>query len=131
MNITGLFGRRSVLKAGALLGGLSALLSRAAVADAQERNDSSAREAVADEVRMAEIPLNPTAKVTVERRGQIVLIGINRPYIHNRVDPETYAGLAMAYYQYMIMTLRCGLPSCLGTVTIFPEASTLMRLRQS
>jgi len=49
---------------------------------------------------MAEIPLNPTAKVTVERRGQIVLIGINRPYIHNRVDPETYAGLAMAYYQY-------------------------------
>jgi hypothetical protein len=27
MSITGLFGRRSVLKAGALLGGLSALLS--------------------------------------------------------------------------------------------------------
>ena len=35
MNITGVFGRRSVLKAGALLGGLSALLSRAALADAQ------------------------------------------------------------------------------------------------
>src|SRR6266516_4013593 len=100
MNITGLFGRRSVLKAGALLGGLSALLSRAALADAQERNDSSARGAVADEARMADIPLNSSAKVTVERRGQIVLIGINRPYIHNRVDPETYAGLAMAYYQY-------------------------------
>jgi hypothetical protein len=45
MNITGLFGPRSVLKAGALLGGLSALPSRAALADAQERNDSSAREA--------------------------------------------------------------------------------------
>jgi hypothetical protein len=100
MNFTGLFGRRSVLKAGALLGGLSALPSRAALADAQERNDSSAREAVADEARMADIPLNSSAKVTVERRGQIVLIGINRPYIHNRVDPETYAGLAMAYYQY-------------------------------
>jgi enoyl-CoA hydratase/carnithine racemase len=27
-------------------------------------------------------------------------IGINRPYIHNRIDPETYAGLARAYYQY-------------------------------
>src|SRR5205823_11536392 len=76
------------------------LLSRAALADAQERNDSSAREAVADEARVADIPLNSTAKVTVERRGQIVLIGINRPYIHNRVDPETYAGLATAYYQY-------------------------------
>jgi enoyl-CoA hydratase len=35
----------------------------------------------------------------VERRGQTVLIGINRPYIHNRIDPETYSGLATAYYQ--------------------------------
>src|SRR5271170_6810959 len=49
---------------------------------------------------MAEIPLRVTSKVTVERRGQIVLIGINRPYIQNRVDPETYLGLAKAYYQY-------------------------------
>jgi enoyl-CoA hydratase/carnithine racemase len=46
------------------------------------------------------VPLSSNAKVTVERRGQIVLIGINRPYIHNRIDPETYAGLAQAYYQY-------------------------------
>jgi len=99
MNISGLFERRSVLKAGALLGGVSALLARAQAADAAER-DGSAGEAVADEVKMAEIPPSPTAKVTVERRGQIVLIGINRPYIHNRIDPETYAGLASAYYQY-------------------------------
>jgi enoyl-CoA hydratase len=49
---------------------------------------------------MAETPLSPTSKVTVERRGQIVLIGINRPSIQNRVDPETYLGLAKAYYQY-------------------------------
>ena len=27
---------------------------------------------------MADIPLSPEAKVTIERRGQIVLIGINR-----------------------------------------------------
>ena len=83
----------------ALLGGLSALLARAAAADATER-DGSASEAVAVEVKMTEVPLSPAAKVTVERRGQIVLIGINRPYIHNRIDPETYAGLARAYYQY-------------------------------
>src|SRR5581483_3893331 len=100
MNITGLFGRRSVLKAGALLGGLSAVLARPAAVDAQERSDSNVRETMADETRMANIPLSSTAKVTVERRGQIVLIGINRPHIHNRVDPETYAGLAAAYYQY-------------------------------
>ena len=97
MNIMGLLERRSVLKAGALLGGLSALLARAATADAAERYSG---EAVADEVKMGEIPLSPTAKVTVERRGQLALIGINRPYIQNRIDPETYAGLARAYYQY-------------------------------
>jgi enoyl-CoA hydratase len=99
MNITGLPERRSVLKAGAVLGGLSALLARAPAADATERDDS-AGEAVSDEVKMAEIPLSPEAKVTVERRGQVVLIGINRPYIRNRIDPETYAGLARAYHQY-------------------------------
>ena len=99
MNIMGLLERRSVLKAGALLGGLSALLARAVTADATEP-DSGASEALADEVKMAEIPLSTAAKVTVERRGQTVLIGINRPYIHNRIDPETYAGLARAYYQY-------------------------------
>ena len=49
---------------------------------------------------MAETPLRASSKVTVERRGQIVLIGINRPSAHNRVDPETYLGLAKAYYQY-------------------------------
>jgi hypothetical protein len=97
MNITGLFERRSVLKAGAVLGGLSAVLARAPAAGAVERDGG---EAVADDVKMAEIPLSSTAKVTVERRGQIVLIGLNRPYIHNRVDPETFAGLATAYYQY-------------------------------
>ncbi|HWY84826.1 MAG TPA: enoyl-CoA hydratase-related protein, partial [Roseiarcus sp.] len=49
---------------------------------------------------MAETPVGVTSKVTVERRGQIVLIGINRPSIHNRVDPETYLGLAKAYFHY-------------------------------
>lgn len=52
------------------------------------------------EVRMADIPLSATAKVTVERRGQIVLIGINRPYIQNRIDPEAFLALAKAYYDY-------------------------------
>jgi enoyl-CoA hydratase len=34
------------------------------------------------------------------RRGQIVLFGINRPYLQNRIDPETFEKLAEAYYQY-------------------------------
>jgi len=51
-------------------------------------------------VRMADIPYTSKTKITVERRGQIVLIGINRPYIDNRIDPEAMEGLAKAYYDY-------------------------------
>lgn len=98
MNIGALFERRSLLKAAAALGGLSTFAGRrGALAD--ERSKAS-EVAATGEVRMADIPLGPDAKVTVERRGQIVLIGINRPYIHNRIDPETYSGLAQAYYRY-------------------------------
>jgi len=49
---------------------------------------------------MDDIPLSPDAKVTVERRGQIVLIGINRPQNFNRIDPEAFYGLATAYYDF-------------------------------
>ena len=49
---------------------------------------------------MADVPFTEATKLTVERRGQIVLIGINRPYIQNRIDPETFQALAKAYYDY-------------------------------
>jgi enoyl-CoA hydratase len=52
------------------------------------------------ETRMVDVPLSATTKLTIERRGQIVLIGINRPYIQNRIDPETYQALAKAFYDY-------------------------------
>jgi enoyl-CoA hydratase len=100
MGIAGLFARRNVLKATAVLGGLSMLSERSASAQADQRNSDGAIEGHSDNVRMADIPPSSAAKITVERRGQIVLIGINRPYIHNRVDPETFLGLAKAYYQY-------------------------------
>jgi enoyl-CoA hydratase len=100
MGIAGLFARRNLLKATAVLGGLSILPERTASAQADQRNSDGRVEGRPDEVRLADIPPNSTAKITVERRGQIVLIGINRPYIHNRVDPETFLGLAKAYYQY-------------------------------
>jgi enoyl-CoA hydratase len=100
MKIAGLFERRSLLKAAAALGGLSALSGRGAAAQADGQNSDVAIEAPSDQLKMADIPLSSTAKVTVERRGQIVLIGINRPYIQNRIDPETFLGLAKAYYQY-------------------------------
>src|SRR5271154_5266774 len=53
-----------------------------------------------DKSHMIDIPLSTGAKITVERRGQIVLIGINRPQMFNRIDPETFYGLAAAYYDF-------------------------------
>ena len=52
------------------------------------------------EVKMVDISTSPSHKITVERRGEIVLIGINRPAIQNRLDPEAYLALAKAYYDY-------------------------------
>jgi enoyl-CoA hydratase len=48
----------------------------------------------------ATIPSQSTDKVTVERRGQVVLIGINRPSFDNRIDPDTFSALARAYFDY-------------------------------
>jgi enoyl-CoA hydratase/carnithine racemase len=36
----------------------------------------------------------------VERREQIVLIGINRPQLFNRIDPEAFYGSASAYRDF-------------------------------
>ncbi|EHR01225.1 enoyl-CoA hydratase/carnithine racemase [Bradyrhizobium sp. WSM471] len=49
---------------------------------------------------MADIPYSERTKITIERKGHIVLIGINRPGIDNRLDPEATENLARAYYQY-------------------------------
>ena len=49
---------------------------------------------------MSDILLSTGARITVERRGQIVLIGINRPKMFNHIDPEAFYGLAKAYYDF-------------------------------
>jgi enoyl-CoA hydratase/carnithine racemase len=49
---------------------------------------------------MANIPYDQRAKITIERKGQTVLIGINRPYIDNRLDPDATESLARAYYDF-------------------------------
>src|ERR1700740_602417 len=89
--------RRSFLKiAAAALGGAStvrALPALGAPEGPPEQTDTA-------DATLQDVPLSSGAKVTRERRGQIVLIGINRPYIQNRVDPETCEKLAKAYYQY-------------------------------
>jgi enoyl-CoA hydratase len=89
-------GRRKFLKIATALGGAStvgALPSLAGVSHTSQQTDTSVR-------TLQDVPLSSAAKLTVERRGQIVLFGIHRPYIENRIDPETFEKLAEAYYQY-------------------------------
>src|SRR5271156_3361178 len=45
-------------------------------------------------------PSGSIGKVTVERRDELVLIGLNRPDFYNRVDPDTLSALARAYFEY-------------------------------
>jgi enoyl-CoA hydratase len=49
---------------------------------------------------LTDVPLSSSATVTAERRGEIVLIGLNRPFIQNRLDPPTRVRLAETLYQY-------------------------------
>ena len=69
-----------------------ALLNLAGAQDTSQQGDAPAT--------LQDVPFSSGAKLTTERREQIVLFGINRPYIQNRIDPETFEKLAEAYYQY-------------------------------
>jgi hypothetical protein len=63
-------------------------------------NAAHSQEEKTGDARMVDIPLSPDTKVAVKRRGQIVLIAINRPQMFNRIDPETFYRLAKAYYDF-------------------------------
>jgi len=52
------------------------------------------------ETRLEPVALAPENNLTVERRDQVVLLGFNRPYIQNRVNPEMYLALGKALYGY-------------------------------
>lgn len=81
-------GRRAVLSG-------AALTAFAAAARAQGQPSSAAQATM-----LADVPLGPSATITVERRGEIALVGLNRPFIQNRIDPPTRARLAEALYRY-------------------------------
>jgi enoyl-CoA hydratase/carnithine racemase len=50
--------------------------------------------------RLADAPAGSGTTVTVERRGDIALVGLNRPFIQNRIDPPTRLRLAEIFYAY-------------------------------
>lgn len=78
MSNSGMVERRSILKTAATFGGPSTLAVIApAVSEAAQESES--RAAAAQMVRLEDVPAGPNAKITIERRGRIVLLGINRP----------------------------------------------------
>lgn len=81
--------RRDFMRAGAGAAALAAGLGngRTAVAQAAPGAASPAPTAAAP------------GKVALERRGAILLIGIDRPQAQNRLDPPILIGLGKAYYQ--------------------------------
>jgi enoyl-CoA hydratase len=81
-------GRRALLKG-------TALLAVAATARGQGQAPPTPTATT-----LTDVPLGPSVTVTVERRGDIVLVGLNRPYIQNRIDPPTRIRLAETFYRY-------------------------------
>ena len=74
-------------------------------------------------------PLSVTNKITGERRGHIVLIGINRPYIHTESIRKPIADLR-PHTTNTNTIRRYSLQFCSDTATISPEASTSTPFRR-
>lgn len=82
-------GRRTLLA--------GAAMAAAAAAAPRARAQTPATEPAAT---LADAPLSASTTITVERRGEIVLIGLHRPSIHNRIDPPMRARLGEVLYAY-------------------------------
>jgi enoyl-CoA hydratase len=81
-------GRRELLKG-------TALLAVAATAQAQGLAPQAE-----PQTRLADAPAAAAVTITVERRGEIVLVGLNRPSIQNRLDPAARGRLSDVLYEY-------------------------------
>ena len=66
---------------------------------------------------------SPDAKITVERRGQIVLIGINRPQMLNRIDPEAFFTVCQCLSRFRQR------PHAPGSGPLWPQRELLPRER--
>jgi len=82
------FGRRELIKSAALV---------AVAARAQAQSQNPAPEVT---TTVSNVPLTASNTVTVERRDDIVLVGINRTFIQNRIDPPTRLRLNEVMYLY-------------------------------
>lgn len=91
-----LFNRRQLFHAGAAIGVSAAL---ATIPKSVRAGDAMLPEPVSG-IRLMDNTNETNTLLTVERRGDIVLLGINRPTEQNKIDPIIYALLSRAYFQF-------------------------------
>lgn len=91
--------RRALIKATAAIAAAVPALVAATSARA-EQAPAPLAEAAPQASVLAEVPPGPGTTLTIERRGQVAVFGINRPAAQNRIDPETFRALARAIYDY-------------------------------
>ncbi|MBW7968575.1 enoyl-CoA hydratase-related protein [Bradyrhizobium sp. BR 10289] len=98
--------RRDLIKATATMAAVVPAMAAATAAFGAEQAPQAqpvqqpSTEPTIQPTSLAEVPLDPGTKLTIERRGQVALFGLNRPAVQNRVDPETFQALAKAIYEY-------------------------------
>jgi len=91
-----LINRRQLFQAGAAIGvgaALSTLSQSVRAADVAPQEPAPG-------ARLMDTANDSHSTVTIERRGDIVLFGLNRPAQQNKIDPTTSALLAQAYFQF-------------------------------
>jgi len=92
--------RRTLIKATAAIATMVPAMAVATSAFGAEQAEQPLTAPAPQPSTLAEVPLGPNTKLTIERRGQVALFGFNRPAVQNRIDPETFQALARAMYEY-------------------------------
>ncbi|MFC5760269.1 crotonase/enoyl-CoA hydratase family protein [Rhizobium sp. GCM10022189] len=95
--------RRDLMKAAAAAAAMAPALaaSSALAAEQQQGQAQQGQSAPAPQpTTLAEVAPAADIRLSVERRGQVALFGLNRPEAQNRIDPETFQALARALYDY-------------------------------
>lgn len=106
METDSVMARRDLIRAtatiAAMVPGIAAATSAFGAEPAQQAQpgQQASTGPAAPPTTLAEVPPGPDTKLTIERRGQVALFGLNRPDVQNRVDPGTFQALARAIYDY-------------------------------
>jgi enoyl-CoA hydratase/carnithine racemase len=96
-----LIARRDIIKAAARsVAAASAITATSALAQQSEAVPQSPGTTAAQPATLGEVALGDNPRLTIERRGQVALFGLNRQQVQNRIDPETFQRLAKAIYDY-------------------------------